>query len=350
MSLLLDKNMRNNDDQLPTISIVTPSFNQGDFLEECIDSILSQNYPNLEYIIMDGGSSDNSFEIIKKYEKYLAYWQSEPDGGQYNAVNEGFKRTSGELLGWLNSDDKYHRDALFKVAYIFESSLGVEWITGRPTFWGKDGEFTHIEPVLPTYCRRDFLEGRYNQPFIQQESTFWKRSLWERAGGCLRTDLEYAGDLELWIRFFRHALLYSVDTFLGGYRSHGNQKACLFMDRYMAEAESVIESERRILYASVSPDAPNPLELEIQGFREYLSRHESLHCSVNLMASTEEAFQYLLKMSSPNLAVAESLEKLQAEANLKADRLEALYSSRSWRITNPLRWLGQKMRALGIGL
>jgi len=166
----------------------------------------------------------------------------------------------------------------------------------------------------------------------------------------LRTDLEYAGDLELWIRFFRHALLYSVDTFLGGYRSHGNQKACLFMDRYMAEAESVIESERRILYASVSPDAPNPLELEIQGFREYLSRHESLHCSVNLMASTEEAFQYLLKMSSPNLAVAESLEKLQAEANLKADRLEALYSSRSWRITNPLRWLGQKMRALGIGL
>jgi glycosyltransferase involved in cell wall biosynthesis len=101
---------------LPKISIVTPSFNQGEFLEECIDSVLSQNYPNLEYIIMDGGSTDISILIIKKYEKYLTYWQSQPDGGHYAALNQGFNKTTGEIMAWLNSDDKYHPNAFFKVA------------------------------------------------------------------------------------------------------------------------------------------------------------------------------------------------------------------------------------------
>lgn len=333
----------------PLISIVTPSYNQGEFLEECIDSILSQNYSRLEYIIMDGGSSDNSVEIIKKYEKYLTYWQSKPDGGQYKAINEGFKKTSGEIMAWLNSDDKYHRDAFFKVAYLLDSSPGVEWLTGHPTFWGKEGEFTHIEPVLPKYCRKDFLDGKYNQPFIQQESTFWKRSLWDRAGSCLRTDLDYAGDLELWIRFFRHALLYSVDTFLGGYRGHGNQKAALFMDRYVAEAETVIETEMRLhseLYAAMSPAAPTPLELNIRGYKEYLSRLGSLNGSPKLMAATEEAFQYLLKMSSSDLVEAASRDKLLVDLNMKTDQLDTLRSSLSWRMTKPLRWLGDKIRKL----
>lgn len=332
---------------LPTISIVTPSFNQAPFLEECIDSILSQNYPNLEYVIMDGGSSDSSVDIIKKYEKHLTYWQSQPDGGQYNAVNDGFKRTSGDIMAWLNSDDKYHRDAFFKVAYLFNSSPGVEWLSGHPAFWGKEGEFTNIEPLLPTYCRKDFLAGRYNQPFIQQESTFWKRSIWERAGSCLRTELEYAGDLELWIRFFRHGLLYSVDTLLGGYRGHGNQKACLFMDRYVAEAERVIENEIALhseLYAPMSPDAPTPLELNIQGYKHYLKSKVSLKSSPKLMAATEEAFQYLLKMSSSTLVEAESRDKLLVEIKMKTDQLGALHSSLSWRITKPLRWLGDWVR------
>jgi glycosyltransferase involved in cell wall biosynthesis len=334
---------------LPSISIVTPSFNQAPFLEECIDSVLSQNYPCLEYIIMDGGSSDNSVEIIKKYEKHLTYWQSKPDGGQYNAVNEGFKKTSGDIMAWLNSDDKYHRDAFFKVAYLLDSSFGIEWLTGHPTFWGKHGEFSHIEPELPTYCRKDFLEGRYNYPFIQQESTFWKRSLWDRAGGCLRTDLDYAGDLELWLRFFRYALLYSVNTFLGGYRSHGDQKAMLHMDRYVAEAEMVIENELKLhseLYSSMSPDAPTPLELEIQGYKAYLSRQGSHNGSPELMAATEDAFQYLLRMSSSNNATADLKDKLQLEVNKVMGQLEAIQSSLSWSITKPLRWLGDFVRRM----
>jgi len=338
----------------PRISIVTPSFNQASFLEECIDSILSQNYPNLEYIIMDGGSTDGSVEIIKKYENHLTYWQSQPDGGQYNAVNDGFKKTSGEIMAWLNSDDKYHRDVFFKVAYLFDRSPGVEWLTGHPTFWGKDGELTHIEAALPTYCRKNFLDGKYNQPFVQQESTFWKRSLWERAGSCLRTDMDYAGDLELWMRFFRQALLYSADTFLGGYRSHGNQKAGLFMDRYIAEANAVIEQEKSLFpyqNADMPPTAPQPLSFEIQKYKEYLlGRLDSLRDSPKLMAATEEVFQHLRMMRSSNLATGENRDTLLELANVGHAQIDALESSLSWRITKPLRWLGDRIRALGIGL
>src|SRR4051812_48252088 len=92
---------------LPKISIVTPTLNQGNFIEETILSVIGQNYPNLEYIILDGGSTDNTIEIIKKYEKHLAYWSSEPDKGQSDAINKGFKIATGDILGWINSDDYY---------------------------------------------------------------------------------------------------------------------------------------------------------------------------------------------------------------------------------------------------
>jgi glycosyltransferase involved in cell wall biosynthesis len=326
---------------LPTISIITPSFNQAEFLEECIDSILSQNYPNLEYIIMDGGSTDGSVDIIKKYEKYLSYWQSQPDGGQYNAINDGFKRTSGEIMAWLNSDDKYHRDALFKVAHLFNSNSCVEWITGHPTFWGKSGEFTHMEPVMPTYCGKYFLEGKYNQPFIQQESTFWKRSLWERAGGRLRTDLDYAGDLELWLRFFRYALLFSVDTFFGGYRSHGNQKAALFMDRYVAEAEMVLSAER-LLYENYShPESPSPLFFDVAEYHEFLKSVPGCHPA--MFTAAEGALQKLLRETASLRMLSLQEEKNSKAIDLEV-RLAAIQSSRSWRITKPLRWLGDLVR------
>jgi len=336
---------------LPTISIVTPSFNQGEFLEESIDSVLSQNYPYLEYVIMDGGSSDNSVEIIKKYEKYLTYWQSQPDGGQYNAIHEGFKRTSGSIMAWLNSDDKYHRDALFKVAALFNQVPGAEWITGYPTFWGKEGELTHIEQSLPTYCRKDFLEGRYNQPFLQQESTFWKRSLWNRAGGYLRTELDYAGDLELWIRFFRHALLYSVETFLGGYRNHGNQKAQLFMDRYVAEAEMILAEElnlQSVEYAAMSSAAPTPVSLDIEQYRNYLhfAREDGLCMSPGMLASGEEAIKLLIGRIYSLQADRSSQNVIMETCCNCSVELYAMHNSISWRITKPLRWMGDKVRGI----
>jgi len=245
----------------PKISIVTPSFNQGQFLEECIDSILSQNYPNLEYIIMDGGSTDGSVEIIKKYEKYLTYWQSKPDGGQYAAIDQGFKRTSGEIMAWLNSDDKYHPNSLFNVVHIFGKYPDVEWITGRPTSWNEDGQLINIG-WLPSWCRENFIQPGPKEYYIQQESTFWKRTLWGKAGAKLRTDLKFAGDLELWIRFFRHAQLYTVDALLGGFRHHPNQKTKLCMDKYNREAELLINQEITYIKKTGSaymPPAPEPI-------------------------------------------------------------------------------------------
>jgi len=265
---------------LPRISIVTPSYNQGEFLEECIDSVLSQNYPNLEYVIMDGGSSDNSVEIIKKYAKYLTYWQSRPDKGQYDAINEGFKRTTGDIMAWLNSDDKYHHHAFFKAAYIFTNHEHVEWITGRISAWNSNGEPSIIGEHLPLFSRERYLKKNYMDPFIQQESTFWRRSLWTRTGGRLRADLALAGDIELWMRFFRFTQLYTVDALLGGYRIHGNQRAYLFRSRYFEEADMVldkeIESFKNGEYKYVPP-APAPLRLPHLDLRTFIDDIYSSH-------------------------------------------------------------------------
>lgn len=246
----------------PKISIVTPSFNQGQFIEECIDSILSQNYPNLEYIIMDGGSTDNSVEIIKKHEKYLTYWQSQPDQGQYDAINQGFHRATGDIMTWLNADDILHPHSLKIVDDIFSSHPAVEWITGRPNGINEQGKQTWMFKVVPLWSREKYLNRQYKNPYIQQEGTFWKKTLWERAGAYIDTGYKLAGDMELWARFFRFAQLYSVDAVLGAFRSHPGQKTATFLDEYNAEAEIIIN--REISYFMQSPDklllpAPAPI-------------------------------------------------------------------------------------------
>ncbi len=249
---------------LPKISIVTPSFNQAEYLEECIDSILSQNYPNLEYIIMDGGSNDGSAEIIKKYEDRLTYWQSTPDQGQYWAINEGFKKSSGEILHWLNSDDKHHPRSLFYVAYIFNTFRNVQWIMGRPTVWDKKGTLVSVLDPLPQWSREKYLSRHYGPPHIQQESVFWRRSLWEKAGSYIDTTLRYAGDLELWSRFFRSSDLYTVDVLLGGFRTHSDQKTAKMMKEYDREANQIIDREIEIFNQSDETllPAPKPITLD----------------------------------------------------------------------------------------
>jgi tetratricopeptide (TPR) repeat protein len=232
-----------NKSNFPKITIVTHSYNQGEFLEECIDSILSQNYPNLEFIIMDGGSTDGSVDIIKKYEKHLAYWQSNPDQGQYDAINEGFARSTGQIMAWLNSDDKYHEDSLFKTAYIFNQYPSVEWITGRPTAWKENGDLAWVFDPLPVWKRETYLKEALKEYYIQQESTFWRATLWQKAGARLRTDLKLAGDMELWVRFFRYAKLYTVDTLIGGYRHQPNQKTKQNMEKYVEETQQIFSAE-----------------------------------------------------------------------------------------------------------
>ncbi|MCM0081182.1 glycosyltransferase [Geomonas sp. Red32] len=250
--------------KLPKISIVTPSFNQASFLEECLDSVLSQNYPNLEYIVMDGGSSDGSADIIKKYEKHLAYWQSRPDGGHYLAVNEGFGRSTGEIMAWLNSDDKYHPGSFRLVADAFRFFPETSWITGSPTGWDASGALLYMAQEPPLWSREKYLAGEIGPPHIQQESTFWRRSLWDLAGGTLDTELGLAADMELWTRFFRHAQLTTLHAPLGGFRNHPEQKTATMLERYNAEAAQVIERERRYFQATRCPAlAPAPAPLQV---------------------------------------------------------------------------------------
>ncbi|MDW8303193.1 MAG: glycosyltransferase family 2 protein, partial [Bacteroidia bacterium] len=151
--------------QYPVISIVTPSFNQGEFLEQTIVSVLEQNYPRLEYIIIDGGSTDNSVEIIKKYEKYLTYWVSEPDRGIYDALQKGFAHTTGEIMGWINSDDMYHKNSFSLVAEIFFQYPQIDWLSGIPTIFDEKGRTVTVKP-LRKYSRFAFfweIENGYNK-------------------------------------------------------------------------------------------------------------------------------------------------------------------------------------------
>jgi glycosyltransferase involved in cell wall biosynthesis len=227
----------------PKITIVTPNYNGGFYLEQTIQSVLSQNYPNLEYIIIDGGSTDNSVAIIKKYETQLAYWVSEPDGGLYDAVQKGFEKSTGEIMAWINSDDLYHPKAFFTVAEIFDLNE-VNWLQGIPSFFDDIGRTVAVKPMRQ-WSKLDYYLGDFQ--WIQQESIFWRRSLWETSGEKMATQMKYAGDLELWIRFFRHQKLYVTKALLGGFRMGSKgQLSSDFMQEYMEEARGVIKNEVEI--------------------------------------------------------------------------------------------------------
>jgi Flp pilus assembly protein TadD/LPS sulfotransferase NodH len=226
----------------PRISVVIPSFNQGAYLETTIRSVLDQNYPDLELIVMDGGSSDNSVNIIKKYEDKITYWQSQPDEGQYWAVNEGFQRSTGEIMAWINSDDKLHQNCLNTMATVFSGKKDVEWVTGTPNVMNEAGVIKWICTPIPVFSQKNYLHKKYDFPsYIQQEGTFWRRSLWEKAGSRLQTKLQMAGDLELWARFFRYSPLHTLNVCTGCFREHGNQKTAKAMELYRAEAEQILD-------------------------------------------------------------------------------------------------------------
>lgn len=170
---------------LPLLSIVTPSFNQGEFLRECIESVVEQDYPHIEYIIIDGGSTDDSINIIRDYEDRISYWHSKPDGGQFEAIESGFARSTGSIMAWINADDKYHPGAFKAVAEVFQKGPGIEWITGRPTAYNAKGEITKIfapslagpgktismEPIINVVFNRKALSG--SAPFGNWQEATW---------------------------------------------------------------------------------------------------------------------------------------------------------------------------------
>ncbi len=232
---------------LPTVSIVTPSFNQARYLDDAIRSVLDQNYPRLEYVVVDGGSTDGSPEVIRRHQDRLAFWCSEPDGGFVKGLNKGFARTTGEIMAWLNSDDRYTPWALSVVAELFARFPEIEWLTSLfPLVWDAQGRAVACFRERG-WARGGFLAGdnlaaggRHVPRWIQQESTFWRRSLWERAGGGLDESLQVACDFELWCRFSKLAEHYGVETPLGGFRAHGDQASERRSAEYVAEARAAL--------------------------------------------------------------------------------------------------------------
>ncbi len=204
----------------PKISIVTPSYNQGAFIEETIRSVLLQSYPDLEYIIIDGGSTDGTVEIIKKYERWITYWVSEKDRGQCEAINKGFAKASGDVLGWLCSDDVYAPGSLHRVAQKLRDTrssmaVGASVITRGPETL--EGSTDRRQPSYP--------EMAYNVRTFPQPSVFWRRELWE-AAGPLREDLYYVMDYDLWLRMVPLAsAVFFMDEVLSYQRTHANQKS-----------------------------------------------------------------------------------------------------------------------------
>lgn len=236
------------------ISIVTPNYNYAKTLEQTLASVLGQNYPKLEYIVIDGNSTDDSQSILQQYSNQLAYWYSQPDQGQYFAINQGFEQSTGEIMGWLNSDDIYLPWTLHVVAEIFAQFPEIEWIIGRPTQI-QNGVIRNVGALQP-YPQEFIASGLFRGDrlgWIQQESVFWRRSLWEKAGP-LRTDLKYAADFELWTRFAEHAELVSVSCILGGFFVRQSNRHRQNLDRYFAELDQVIEEwppERRDRYYQI---------------------------------------------------------------------------------------------------
>lgn len=231
-------------DPFPKISIVTACFNQAPFLEQTMLSVLSQGYPNLEYIVIDGGSTDGSVDIIRKYEQQLSYWVSEKDHGLYDALQKGFSRATGEIMAWINSDDLYHPRAFSTAASIFQQFPQVNWLMGSNTYFDEAGNcFTYERDMLDERWSK-WRMYHFNGTFIQQESVFWKRTLWVAAGSHISRKYSLAADFELWLRFFRYEKLYSTSFLLGGFRIRkSGQLSDKFRNEYMEQVRSLLSEE-----------------------------------------------------------------------------------------------------------
>lgn len=222
---------------LPKISIVTPSFNQAAFLERTIRSVIDQNYPNLEYIIIDGGSTDGSLDIIKKYESYLTYWISEPDEGQSQAINKGLNRATGEWVGWQNSDDIYYPDAFSQVAKIIQKKPHLDLIIGDINLIDEhDALIRPICYVKPTY-ESLLAEGMV----LTNQAAFWKRTIHNKTG-WLKENLHYGFDYEWFLRLLKYTSnSYHIPDYLGALRLHDETKTSLNQENFKSEYAQILE-------------------------------------------------------------------------------------------------------------
>ena len=241
---------------LPSITIVTPSLNQGSFIEATIASVLSQKYPRLEYIIADGSSTDNTLDVLKKYSEVVK-WYSKKDNGQTEAINNGMRMATGDIVAYLNADDILLPGSLFLVAEIFAKQKNIQWLTGQCRIIDENGK--DIRPIIALYknlllySRSD--RGLLVTNYISQPATFWRRSLMEQCG-LLDESLHYVMDYEYWLRLWKTAPPFILHKALAGFRVQSNSKTTSrgHLDGYIKEEQRIIARHTASHFWSVLHD------------------------------------------------------------------------------------------------
>lgn len=245
----------------PKISIITPSFNQGKYIEKTIQSILDQNYPNLEYIIIDGGSTDETIEIIKKYEHKIKYWVSEKDGGQTDAINKGLKYCTGDIFNWINSDDYLSENALFTIAKGFMDHPSVGMVAGAvQNFNEKEGIQLFINRNL---CINGILSTNWD--YLYHQPGVWLRMETLRAAGIFRIDYHYCFDLEFLLRYLLlNDQVFYTNEKVAYFRLHELSKTVTYPEKFALENKRLFRefylSQKGKIYYEVAKRKSNDFE------------------------------------------------------------------------------------------
>lgn len=233
------------------ISIVTPCFNMVDYIEETILSVINQKHKNHEYLIIDGGSTDGSVEVIKRYSKHLSYWVSEPDNGMYHAIQKGFEKSNGELMGWINADDILLPGCLDSVSSAFTNN-NCQWVRGLNAAIDYQGRVVNVHSPKSMHRyyflnRECFSKDGQLIPYgtLQQEGTFWKRELWDKVEGLADNSFRLAGDFFLWMKFYRHCKPALANCLHGAFRWRNDQLSAKGRKQYENEMREIISIELR---------------------------------------------------------------------------------------------------------
>ncbi|HCX22618.1 MAG TPA: glycosyltransferase [Cytophagales bacterium] len=225
-------------DSWPRVSIITPSYNQDRFIEETIRSVLNQNYPNIEYVMIDGGSTDNSIDIIRQYEKDLAFWISEKDKGQSHAINKGWRRSTGEIVGYLNSDDTYEPNVFFHVVEFFKNHSEASMVYGNCNIIDEKSNIVDNNYLVnvPDFDLVDILTNNY----IPQPTVFFRRRLLDEIG-YLDESLHMAMDLDYWLRIGLKYEVRHIDKILANFRIHSSNKSDPDIDKTCPDLKRIYD-------------------------------------------------------------------------------------------------------------
>jgi glycosyltransferase involved in cell wall biosynthesis len=223
----------------PKITIITPSFNQGEYIEETIKSVLNQNYPNLQYIVIDGGSTDNTIEVIKKYESQISFWVSEKDNGQSNAINKGLKMAEGDIVNWLNSDDQLGSNALFDIAKLYQSKPLCYLFVGQTEFFSKEKVYGTGGKIIFKTRENTFAFGQVNQPAMFYRTEAVKKI------GYLNESLHYCMDVDWWLKYLLNYDLTTIaesNSIWAKFRLHDESKTVSNLSAFKKEKYKIYKT------------------------------------------------------------------------------------------------------------